>query len=230
MRPEGRSAYIERVNEKVKRNVSAALGVLVGFSTSAGLFGCGGSPTAPERDQTFYLHERGVIDKRYSWERYFAPLDQEESKKLPRRVGVAVLDGDVRLSRPVDWYLRTADYTPERRMISWQSPRSFVFTIYEKVDPVRVTWDALLERYEADALKNGSTILAGRIPFSTANSQGREYILKTAIAARPDLESFAHEIVVRSPNRVLLVQVVHGEHIEDSMDEIVDAVRSMLVY
>ncbi len=225
-------AYIGRVNEKVKRTVPAAIRVMLAISFGAGLFGlgCGGSPTAPERDQVFYLHDRGVIDKRYSWERYFAPLDQEESKILPRRVGVAVFEGDVRLSRPVDWYLRTADYTPERRMISWQSPRSFVFTIYETTDPVRVTWDALLERYEATAAKNGSTILAGRIPFSTANSQGREYVLKTAIPARPDLESFSHEIVVRSPNRVLIVQVVHGEHIEDAMTEIVDAARSMLVY
>ncbi len=223
-------AYIDRVNEQVKKGIAAVLGAVASLSAGMGVVGCGGSPSAPERDQTFYLHDRGVIDKRYSWERYFAPLDHEETKTLPRRVGVAVLDGDVRLSRPADWYLRTADYTPERRMISWQSPRSFVFTIYEKIDPVGVTWDMLLDRYEANAAKNGSTIVAGRIPFSTANAQGREYILKTAIPARPDLESFAHEIVVRSSNRVLLVQVVHAERIDDAMDEIVDAARSMLVY
>lgn len=195
-----------------------------------GIAGCGGSPTAPERDQTFYLHERGVIDKRYSWERYFPPLDHDETKTLPRRVGVAVLDGDVRLSRPIDWYLRSADYTPEKRYISWQSPRGFVFSVYEKTDPVRVTWGDLLKRYEQSVAKNGSEILAGRIPLTTANAQGREYIVKTAIPARPDLESFAHEIVVRSPNRVLLVQVVHGPNIDDEVDEMVDALRSMLVY
>jgi hypothetical protein len=199
-------------------------------SIPAVLAGCGGSPTAPDRDQTFYLHERGVIDKRYSWERYFPPLDHEEDKRLPRRVGVAVLEGSVRLSRPIDWYLRSADYTPERRYISWQSPRSFVFSIYEKTDPVRVTWDVLLNKYEESAKKNGSQILAGRIPISTANAQGREYFLKTAITARPDLEAFAHEIVVRSPERVLLVQVVHPDNADDAMGEIVDALRSMLVY
>ncbi len=223
-------AYIALVNADVKRTALAALGVIATSGAALALGGCGGSPTAPERDQVFYLHDRGVIDKRYSWERYFAPLDHEETKVLPRRVGVAVLDGDVRLSRPVDWYLRSADYTPERRFISWQSPRSFVFTIYERTDPVRVTWDDLLDRYEETAAKNGSQILAGRIPFSTSNVQGREYVLKTAIPARPDLESFAHEILVRSDQRVLLVQVVHGEHIDDAMNEIVDAVRSMLVY
>lgn len=223
-------AYIAVVEPLVKSSTRAALGVIVAAGTLLGLGGCGGSPTAPDRDQVFYLHDRGVVDKRYSWERYFAPLDFEQTRVLPRRVGVAVLDGDVRLSRPVDWVLRSADYTPERRYISWQSPRSFVFTIYERTDPVRVTWDALLERYEESVVKNGSQILAGRIPFSTANAQGREYILKTAIPSRPDLESFAHEVVVRSDERVLLVQVVHGEHVEDAMTEIVDAVRSMLVY
>jgi hypothetical protein len=192
--------------------------------------GCGGSPTAPDRDQVFYLHERGVIDKRYSWERYFPPLDRDVTKRLPRRVGVAVLEGDVRLSRPIDWYLRSADYTPEKRFISWQSPRSFVFSIYERTDPTRVTWDELLKRYEEHVGKNGSTILAGRIPLTTSNAQGREYFLKTAIPARPELDAFAHEIVVRSYNRVLLVQVVHGPGIEDAVDEVVDAVRSMLVY
>ncbi len=196
----------------------------------AAIAGCGGSPTAPDRDQTFYLHERGVIDKRYSWERYFPPLDHEEDKRLPRRVGVAVLEGAVRLARPVDWYLRSADYTPEKRYISWQSPRGFVFSIYEKTDPVRVTWDVLLGHYEDSVGRNGSQILAARIPLTTANAQGREYFLKTNIAARPDLEAFAHEIVVRSPNRVLLVQVVHGENVDDQMDEMIDAIRSMLVY
>jgi hypothetical protein len=192
--------------------------------------GCGGSPTAPERDQVFYLHERGVIDRRYSWERYFPPLDRDAGGKLPRRVGVAVLDGDVRLSRPVDWYLRTADYTPERRHISYQSPRQFVFSIYERTDPTRVTWNELLKRYEESVEKNGSQIMAGRIPISTANAQGRSYLVKTPVPARPNLETFAHEILVRSPERVLLVQVVHGESFDDSVDEMLDAVRSMLVY
>ncbi len=202
---------------------SAALVAVVGQ-------GCGGSPTAPDRDQVFYLHEKGVLDKRYSWERYYPPLDRVEDKHLPRRVGVAVLEGDVRFSRPVDWYLRTADYTPERRFISYQSPRQFVFNIYERTDPVGVTWDELLKRYEDSVEQNGSELLASRIPTSTSNAQGRSYFVKTPVPARPDLESFAHAILVRSSERVLLVQVVHGPDIDDFAGEIVDAVRSMLVY
>ncbi len=197
----------------------------------APIVGCGGSPTAPERDQVFYLHERGVIDKRFSWERYFPPLDRESNVRLPRRLGVAVMEGDVRFSRPVDWYLRTADYTPERRLISYQSPRQFIFSIYERTDPPGVRWDDVLKRYEESVKKKGSRILASRIPFATANAQGRSYLIQTGIAAKPtNFQTFAHEVLIRSRQRVLLVQIVHGDKIDDSMDEMLDALKSMLVY
>jgi hypothetical protein len=192
--------------------------------------GCGGSPTAPVRDEVFYLHERGVIDPRFSWERYYPPLDRDETPRLPRRVGVAVLEGDVRFSRPIDWYLRTADYTPEQRQISYQSPRQFVFNIYELTDPPEEPWNEVLVRYEERVEKAGSKILAARVPTTTANAQGRSYLLKTGLPGRPELEAFAHEIVVRSPERILIVQIVHGQNIDGSVDEMLDALKSMLVY
>ncbi len=196
----------------------------------AGVFGCGGSPTAPSEDEVFYLHQRGVIDKRFSWERYFPPLDREQSTRLPRRVGVSILEGDVRLSRPLDWYLRTADYTAEKRQISYQSPRQFVFNIYERTDSTRAPWVEVLSRYEEDVAKAGGTIMAGRIPVATSNAQGRSYLIKTTIESSPPYDSYAHEVIVRSSNRILLVQIVHGEDIEASIDEMTDALRSMLVY
>jgi len=204
------------------------LALLVAFVAT--VFGCGGSPTAPSEDEVFYLHQRGVIDKRFSWERYFPPLDREQSTRLPRRVGVSILEGDVRLSRPVDWYLRTADYTAEKRQISYQSPRQFVFNIYERTDSTRAPWVEVLSRYEEDVAKAGGTIMAGRIPVATANAQGRSYLIKTPIESRPPYDSYAHEVIVRSSNRILLVQIVHGEDIEASIDEMTDALRSMLVY
>jgi hypothetical protein len=197
---------------------------------AAGIAGCGGSPTAPSRDDTFYLHERGVIDKRLSWERYFPPLDRDASARLPRRVGVALFEGEVRMSRPIDWYLRTADNTSEQRQISYQSPRQFIFTIYERTDPVGAPWAEILKRYEEQTQASGSTIIKGRLPVATANAQGRSYYLKTSVKARPDFENFSHEVILRSRNRVLLVQIVHEENIEPSLDEMTDALRSMLVY
>lgn len=191
---------------------------------------CGGSPSAPSEDEVFYLHQRGVIDKRYAWERYFPPLDADGTERLPRRVGVAVLDGDVRLSRPVDWYLRTADYSAQKRQISYQSPRQFLFSIYERVDPPRATWAEVLDRYEADLEAQGATILSARVPVSTANAQGRSYLVRTRIPSRPDYEAFAHEILIRSGERILLVQIVHDENFEDSELEMTTVLQSMLVY
>lgn len=195
------------------------------------MFGCGGSPSAPAEDLTFYLHDRGVVDKRYSWERYFPPLDREEGGRLPRRVGVSIFEGDVRMSRPVDWKMTTADYNAEQRQISYQSPRQFVFNIYERTDPVGATWEEVLKRYEEDVEKAGSEMLSKRIPVATANGQGRSYFIKTRVPSRPaPYETFQHEILVRSRGRILLVQIIHGENLEASIDEMSDAVRSMLIY
>lgn len=199
-------------------------------AAASALTACGGSPTAPSRDEVFYLHGGGVIDKNRSWEVYFPPLDQPKSARMERIVGVGVLDGDVRLGRPVDWALRDADYTPGRRFISYQSPRQFLFTIYERVDHPRDTWTDVLRRYEEDVENQGSTILSARMPTGTANSQGRSYFLKTRVVDKPDREGFAHEILVRNNRRVLLVQVVHDENLEPIADEVVHAIRSMTVY
>ena len=37
-------------------------------------------------------------------------------------------------------------------------------------------------------------------------------------------------IIVRTPNRVLLVQIVHGDNIDTSIDEMTAALRSLIVY
>ena len=194
------------------------------------LAGCGGSASAPKQDEVFYLHGGGVIDKNYGWEVYFPPLNQDATAKLPRIVGVGVLEGDVRFARPLDWSIRSADYTAEKRFISYQSPRQFIFSIYERVDPPEDTWPEVLKRYEGDVDEQGSDVLAARLPIATANSQGRTYLLKTRVPAKPDYLGYSHEILVRNGRRVLLVQIVHGENIEASADEMIAAVKSMTVY
>lgn len=192
--------------------------------------GCGGSPTAPQRDDVFYLHGSGVIDKNQSYEAYFPKLNADENERLPRRVGVGILEGDVRFARPIDWYVRDADYAPGQRFISYQSPRQFLFSIYERIDHPEDTWPDVMKRYERDCEEQGAQILAGRMPVATANAQARSYIVKTRVPAKPAYHSYAHEILIRSGNRLLLVQVVHGENIESVADEMATALRSMLVY
>ncbi len=192
--------------------------------------GCGGSPTAPKYEEVFYLHGGGLIDKNASYETYFDKLNIEATAQAPKYVGVGVLEGDVRLSRPIDWYVRGADYTPEQRFISYQSPRQFLFSIYERIDHPEDSWADVLRRFEGDLKDQGATVLAGRVPVASANAQGRSYFLKTMVAARPPYQSFSHEILLRSGRRLLLVQVVHGENTDTTADEITTALKSILVY
>jgi hypothetical protein len=194
------------------------------------LVGCGGSPSAPRADEVFYLHGGGVIDRNFGWEVYFPKLDQAASARLPRIVGVGIFLGDVRLARPLDWSIRTADYTPQQRFISYQSPRQFIFSIYERVDPPEDPWPDVLKRYEAGVDEQGSDVLGSRLPVATANAQGRTYLLKTRVQAKPDYLGYAHEVLVRNDRRVLLVQIVHGENIEASADEMIAALKSITVY
>jgi len=192
---------------------------------------CGGSPTAPKDDDVFYLHGGGVIDKDRSWEVYFPKLDKDKSTTLPRQIGVGVLDGDVRFARPIDWTVRDADYTAEKRFISYQSPRQFSFSIFERVDPNREPWPDVLKRYEEETKGQGAVILATRQPVGTANSQGRAYLLRTTVKAKPKpFEAFSTEILVRSEERVLLVQVVHRGFIDPIGEEVANAISSMVVY
>jgi len=195
------------------------------------LAGCGGSPTAPSRDDVFYLHSgTGIIDKNFSWETYFKPLDLPANERVPRVVGVGIFNGDVRLGRPIDWYIRSADYTPQHRFISYQSPRQFLFSIYERIDPPEDSWTDVLRRYETDVEDQGARILAARTPIATANAQGRSYLIKTRVPSKPDFQNYTHEILVRSDRRILLVQIVHGESTESMADEMTAVLKSITVY
>lgn len=218
-----RSAHQLRPAAKILLSASLALSCALAL-------GCGGSPTAPQRDEVFYLHPTGIIDRNYSWETYFKPLDQAQNERLPRIVGVGVLSGDVRFGRPIDWYIRSADYTPQHRFISYQSPRQFLFSIFERVDHPEDSWTDVLRRYEADVDDQGSQILSGRAPFATANTQARSYVLKTRVPSRPEYQNFAHEVLIRSDHRLLLVQIVHGENVDPIEDEMIAAIKSMIVY
>lgn len=213
--------------------LAAPLGARLGFAALAALaafaIGCGGSPTAPNKDEVFYLHG-GAITKEEGLEVYFKPLDADATPRVPRIVGVGILKGDVRLGRPIDWFIRAADYTPGRRFISYQSPRQFIFSIYERVDHPEDTWTEVLNRYEEDLDEQGATIVAGRMPLATANTQARSYFVKTTVAGRPPYQSYAHEVLIRSDRRLLLVQIVHSESIESSADEMVASLKSMIVY
>ena len=209
------------------------------LSTVASLFllssvaslGCGGASVAPDKDDVFYLHGGGVIDKNKSYETYFPKLDRVKTVTVPKLIGVGVLEGDLRFARPIDWTLRDADYTAEKRFISYQSPRQFIFSVLERVDPPTDTWSEVLVRYEVETRDLGGKILAGRQPIGTANGQGRAYLLRSAVKGKPqNFDSYATEILIRNNKRVLLVQVVHAGEIATIADEVNAAVASIVMY
>jgi len=212
------------------RSAAYAVMLPLALALAPALAGCGGSPTAPKEDQVFYLHGAKAVDKNSLWETYFKPLDQDATVRTPRIVGVGVMNGDVRLGRPIDWYIRSADYTPQTRHISYQSPRQFLFNIYERIDSPEETWTDVERRYEADVAAEGSTILAGRMPVATANTQGRAYILRTRVPVKPEYQNYAHEILIRGDHRLMLVQVIHGENVEAIEDEVNEVLKSITVY
>jgi hypothetical protein len=209
------------------RAARATLAAAAALLTAA----CGGSPSAPATDNIFYLHGGGVVDRNFSWETYFKPLDQPATERNPRIVGVGVLGGDVRLGRPIDWHVRSADLSPHHRFISYQSPRQFIFSVYERIDSPEDTWTDVERRYEADVAAQGSMILAGRMPVATANTQGRAYLLRTKVPAKPEYLNNSREVLIRGDHRLMLVQVVHtGESVESIEDEVATVLKSITVY
>lgn len=204
---------------------------LLALALGVSALGCGGASTAPKTDDVFYLHGGGVIDKNRSYEVYFPKLDREKQLTVPRMVGVGVLDGDVRLARPIDWTVRDADYTSERRYISYQSPRQFIFSILERVDPPTDTWSEVEKRYEGETKDLLGQFLSQRQVVGSANGQGRAYLVKSVVKAKPaNYDSYATEVLLRGENRVLLVQIVHKGDIDNIADEVDQALTSMVLY
>lgn len=193
--------------------------------------GCGGAERAPEKDEVFYLHGGGVIDKDKSYETYFPRLDHEKTVTTPRLVGVGVLNGDLRFARPIDWTIRDANYTAEKRFISYQSPRQFIFSVFERLDPPTDPWTEVEARYEKETRDLAGKFIALRQPIGTAGGQGRAYLLKSKVRGKPEnFDSYATEILLRGDRRVLLVQIVHSGEIDAIADEVNRAVSSMVVY
>ena len=54
--------------------------------------------------------------------------------------------------------------------------------------------------------------------------------LATRVPSRPDYQNYAHETLLRSDHRLLLVQIVHGDNIDSTSDEMVAALKSLTVY
>jgi hypothetical protein len=203
----------------------------LGFSVLVGaaallVGGCGGAPPAIDRvSGTFYqFDEEPSSSGHNAFERPYPPLNLPPSGA--EYVGVSVLGGTVRLSRPAGWRIRRASLSPERRYIEYVSPEEFLFAIYERLDSPADPWNDVLGRYEEDAKAKGAellgldekekasvaageTIRAG-VPVATWNTQGREYVVRRTVRGqRAPYTSTSREVLLRSDHRVDLVEIVH---------------------
>src|SRR5580692_1826175 len=77
-------------------------------------------------------------------------------------IGVSVLGGGVRFSRPARWRLRDASVEPGQSFVRYLSPDAYSFAIYERSDSPGKDWKDILEHYEADVAGNGAKALGGR--------------------------------------------------------------------
>ena len=68
------------------------------------------------------------------------------------------------------------------------------------------------------------------MPVGTANTQGRAYVIRTKVPARPEYQNYAHEMLIRGDHRLMLVQVIHGESVEPIEDEVAAVLKSITVY
>lgn len=188
---------------------SRALGVLLLFAA-----GCGGAgQIRPEDNQVFY-HRTGGPDGGAGFaeavEQAYPPLDFERSDI--DYMGVSVLDGIARISRPNDWTIRAASLEPEKRFIQYASPRQVLFTIYERLESPRDLWHVLMGRYQEETTEDGGIFLGPGVPAAVWNAQARAYDVKRLVPApKAAFLNHSREYLVRGSRRILLVQVVRPD-------------------
>ena len=197
------------------------------------LFGCGPSTPDPVafQNRTFYDYIfNGALDVA-AFEKPWKPWDLPEQKPNPEYKGVAILNEKVHISRPVNWVIRDANNASGRRFIEYVSPNAYVFAIYERMDRPNELWRDIMNRYEQDVKDAGAQIVGSRIPMATYNAQGREFIIKRGVAAaKSPFVSVSREFLLRSDNRIILVQVVHqGETLKPISDELWRVIQSIEV-
>ena len=186
-------------------------------SALAGLSGCGGtSDEIAFQNHTFYEYAfNGRVDTSEFEDRYH-PFDLAASVPYPEYEGYTILGGRVHISRPKNWRIRDASNAQGEHYIEYDSPNGYVFAVYERRDPPDALWRDVMAHYEQDAKDSGAELLGSRVPIATWNTQGREYIVKRAVAAaKQPFINTSRELLLRSEKHVVLVQIVHqGESLK----------------
>jgi hypothetical protein len=180
------------------------------FLLCGALSACGGARDTAERNRTFYDWSSAGPGTTAQFEQRYPPLDFAERPPNPEYMGVTIVRGGVRLSRPKEWMVREASNEPARAYIQYTSPNAYSFGIYERPDSPQDLWLDILTRYEDDVASVGAKAIGKRVPVATWRGQGRAYSIERKVeAAKRPFISRSREIVLRGEHRVVIVQIVH---------------------
>lgn len=193
---------------------------------------CGGTADHATKNRTFYdwtvaTGASGTTE----FEQRYPPLDFAATQVTPEYLGVSVVRGGVRLSRPKGWMLRDAGNVPGQAFVQYISPNAYSFAIYERPDSPGDSWQQVSSRYEDDTQSLGAKVAGKRIPMATGIGQGRAYTVERSVeAAKRPLLSRSREYLVRGDHRVVLVQIVHeGENLAAVEGELLRVVDTLEV-
>jgi len=180
-----------------------------------GPIGCGGAPPPPPNtifDPSGTGPSPAPVDVTTSpeIEHAYPPLDGQTAQ-TEHWVGVSVLGGAIRFSRPPRWTVRDAGIESGHRFIRYVSPDAYSFAIYERPDSPGKSWRELLERYEGEVTANGAKAVGMRIPMATGANQGRAYTIDRKIESKVPVLSRSREILLRGAHHMVLVQIVTTE-------------------
>lgn len=204
-------------------------GAPLGFLLAVTAAGCGGPVDSAFENRTFY-HFGASGDQWGAFEDPYPPLDLEPSDIKGYR-GVKILQGTVRISRRVDWYVRSASNAPEARFIEYVSPRQLIITVSERVESPEEPWRKITEHFIEETDEQGALIVGQPVPRVLGNAQARAFDLERKVAAtkRP-FRVYSREYLARGLKRVVLVQIVHQtDSLEPHNDELLRVVRTLEV-
>lgn len=192
--------------------------------------GCASTQQA-SNNRTFYdwsLGDRAASD----FEQPRKALDWPPQQSEPDFVGVEVLQGAVRFSRPSSWLMRNASNRPEAAYVHYVSPNAYSFVIYQRPYAPGQPWSELCASYEAELAAAGSKVVGQDIVLATSRGQGRAYSIETSIkSSAGPIVSRSREMLLRGQRRAVLVQIVHqeGDLAEDAL-ELLRAIGTMEVH
>jgi len=202
------------------------------LTSSCGLAatGCASGPVPMAFDnRVFYEHDAPSLGNLAEiLERPFDALDSDAGRPFD---GVEILGGVARFSRPRDWVIRRGSARSHERFIEYVSPRQVVVSVYERLESPGEPWHVVLGRYETETEHQGGEILGKSVPVATFDGQARAYDVRRGIpAGTQPFVNFSREYLVRSDDRIVLVQIVRPrEDFGEAEPELLTMMQSLRV-